>query len=71
MHKNINEGHYFYKDEKTDGEYHYKLAFSILLYYKDRVIKKYKDLQRENIDYSSLTYPSILEIFDTFDIMTL
>lgn len=29
MHKHITEGHYFYKDEKTDGDYHYKLAFSI------------------------------------------
>ena len=67
MHKMMLDGHFFYKDEKTQLEYHYKLAFSILLRYKKELHFIYSDFDKK-VE-SELNYPSILEIFEEFDLM--
>ena len=70
LHRNVNEGHYFYKDERTENEYHYKLAFSILLHYKEKVLKIYDDfVNGKTKTPDNLLYPSIKEIIETFDVL--
>ena len=61
MHKLISDGHYFYKDGKIEEEYHYKLAFSILMKYKTIIKTKYQELINQN-ECEKLNYPSIIRV---------